>query len=270
MRRSSTFIGASPTSRARLERRQATTPRWACRASREEAAASLKSLQRRADAVHAAAHPLGHGAPCRRDPRLSRLARLRAAALLLRAKAVRDDVGRAERGGDARRPVPTRIDIPICSSFLRPSRKWRWQLPSRARLLSDAVAVAAKSEVEDRDVAAFRSDAPLRMLVTRRTAHDRVMAVQYILADLGYLARQNFIGNLGTATGAPSGRFKSQRLAGDRRLHRRAGEPSLSRSGQDRAAGGASLRQARLQRVFDLPISFRDPAVSLGTMSSPW
>ena len=53
---------------------------------REEAAASLQPLQRRADAVHAAADPLRHRAPCRRDPRLSRLAWLRAAPLFLRAK----------------------------------------------------------------------------------------------------------------------------------------------------------------------------------------
>ena len=46
------------------------------------------------------------------------------------------------------------------------------------RLLSDAVEVAKSDLREDRDyTAAFRSDAPLRILVTRRTAHDRVMVL---------------------------------------------------------------------------------------------
>ena len=123
-----------------------------------------------------------------------------------------------------------------------------------------------KAKIDDHAVAAFRSDAPLRMLVTRRTAHDRVMAVQYMLADLGYLARQNFIGNLGPATGSAirafqkanglpvTGAFTDELVS---QVYRAAGKT-------EPPEGHLFVRQG-FKRVFDLPISFRDPAVSLGT-----
>ena len=165
------------------------------------------------------------------------------------------------------RPVPTPIEHP--NLFELPPPKPQVAMAASVavpRLLSDAVAVAAKSEVEDRAVAAFRSDAPLRMLVTRRTAHDRVMAVQYMLADLGYLARQNFIGNLGPATGSAIRAFQkangfpvtgafTDELASQ--VYRAAGKT-------EPPEGHLFVRQG-FKRVFDLPISFRDPAVPLGT-----
>ena len=165
------------------------------------------------------------------------------------------------------RPVPTPIEHPNLFE-LPPSKPQVAMAASVAvpRLLTDAVAVAAKSEVEDHAVAAFRSDAPLRMLVTRRTAHDRVMAVQYMLADLGYLARQNFIGNLGPATGSAirafqkangfpvTGAFTDELVS---QVYRAAGKT-------EPPEGHLFVRQG-FKRVFDLPISFRDPAVPLGT-----
>ena len=134
------------------------------------------------------------------------------------------------------------------------------------RLLTDAVAVAAKSEVEDRAVAAFRSDAPLRMLVTRRTAHDRVMAVQSMLADLGYLARQNFIGNLGPATGSAIRAFqKANGLPVTGAFTDELASEVYRAAGKTEPPEGHLFVRQRFKRVFDLPISFRDPAVSLGT-----
>ena len=165
------------------------------------------------------------------------------------------------------RPVPTPIEHP--NLFELPPPKPQVAMAASVavpRLLTDAVAVAAESEVEDHAVAAFRSDAPLRMLVTRRTAHDRVMAVQYMLADLGYLARQNFIGNLGPATGNAirafqkanglpvTGAFTDELVS---EVYRAAGKT-------EPPEGHLFVRQG-FKRVFDLPISFRDPAVSLGT-----
>src|SRR5262245_7949682 len=44
------------------------------------------------------------------------------------------------------------------------------------------------------------SSAPLRILVTRETGRDRIIAVQYVLSSMGYLTRQNFSGRLGTET----------------------------------------------------------------------
>lgn len=165
------------------------------------------------------------------------------------------------------RPVPTRIEHP--NLFELPSPKPQVAMAASVavpRLLTDAVAGAAESEDEDRAAAAFRSDAPLRMLVTRRTAHDRVMAVQNMFADMGYLRRQNFTGNLGSATGnairafqrvngvPATGAFTDELVS---QIYRAAGttEPP---------EGHLFVRQG-FNRVFDLPISFRDPGVPLGT-----
>ena len=165
------------------------------------------------------------------------------------------------------RLVPTRIEHP--NLFELPPHKPQVAMAASVavpRLLTDAVAVAAESEDDNHAVAAFRSDAPLRMLVTRRTAHDRVMAVQYMLADLGYLARQNFIGNLGPATGSAirafqkanglpvTGAFTDELVSQVYRAARKTEPPE----------GHLFVRQG-FKRVFDRPISFRDPAVSLGS-----
>ena len=45
-----------------------------------------------------------------------------------------------------------------------------------------------------------RSTAPLRILVTRRTESDRIIGVQRLLSDMGYLEAQDFDGTLGKAT----------------------------------------------------------------------
>ena len=165
------------------------------------------------------------------------------------------------------RPVPTRIEHP--NLFELPPPKPPVAMAASVavpRLLTDAVAVSTESDDDDHAIAAFHSDAPLRMLVTRRTAHDRVMAVQSMLADLGYLARQNFIGNLGPATGNAirafqkanglpvTGAFTDELV---RQVYRAAGKT-------EPPEGHLFVRQG-FKRVFDLPISFRDPAVSLGT-----
>ena len=165
------------------------------------------------------------------------------------------------------RPVPTRIEHP--NLFELPPPKPQVAMAASVavpRLLTDAVAVAAKSEVEDRAVAAFRSDAPLRMLVTRRTAHDRVMAVQSMLADLGYLARQNFIGNLGPATGSAIRAFqKANGLPVTGAFTDELASEVYRAAGKTEPPEGHLFVRQRFKRVFDLPISFRDPAVSLGT-----
>jgi peptidoglycan hydrolase-like protein with peptidoglycan-binding domain len=111
-----------------------------------------------------------------------------------------------------------------------------------------------------------RSTAPLRILVTRRTQRDRIIGVQQILADMGYLMPQDFDGTLGRAsvtamkafqkanempeTGAFTDEFvaKVYAVAGK-------GEPP---------AGHLFVRQ-EFGRVFDAPVSFRDPEKPLGT-----
>jgi uncharacterized protein YjbI with pentapeptide repeats/lipoprotein-anchoring transpeptidase ErfK/SrfK/peptidoglycan hydrolase-like protein with peptidoglycan-binding domain len=165
------------------------------------------------------------------------------------------------------RPVPRLIEHP--NLFELPPPKPQVAMAASVavpRLLSDAVAVAAKSGDQDRAATAFRSDAPLRILVTRRTAHDRVIAVQYMLADMGYLPRQKFTGKLGTATGNAVRAFQranglpetggfTDELA--KQVYKVAGKP-------EPPEGHLFMRQD-FNRVFDVPIIFRNPEVSLGT-----
>lgn len=164
------------------------------------------------------------------------------------------------------RPVPTRIAHP--NLFELPSPKPQVAMAASVavpRLLTDAVAGAAEGDVQTR-AASFRSDAPLRMLVTRRTAHDRVMAVQYMLADLGYLARQNFIGNLGPATGNAIRAFqKANGLQATGAFTDELVSQVYRAAGQTEPPEGHLFVRQGFKRVFDLPISFRDPKASLGT-----
>jgi uncharacterized protein YjbI with pentapeptide repeats/lipoprotein-anchoring transpeptidase ErfK/SrfK/peptidoglycan hydrolase-like protein with peptidoglycan-binding domain len=163
-------------------------------------------------------------------------------------------------------PVPARIEHP--NLFELPSPKPQVAMAASVavpRLLTDAVAGAAESEAQTR-AASFRSDAPLRILVTRRTAHDRVMAVQYMLADLGYLARQNFIGNLGPATGSAIRAFqKANGLPVTGAFTDGLVSEVYRAAGKIEPPEGHLFVRQGFKRVFDLPISFRDPGVSLGT-----
>jgi peptidoglycan hydrolase-like protein with peptidoglycan-binding domain len=111
-----------------------------------------------------------------------------------------------------------------------------------------------------------RSNAPLRILVTRRTQRNRIMAVQNILADLGYLGRQDFDGTFGKPTvmaikafqkanGMPeSGAFTDELV---KKVYEVAGkgEPPL---------GHIYVRQ-EFGRVFDAPVGLRNPDEPLGT-----
>jgi peptidoglycan hydrolase-like protein with peptidoglycan-binding domain len=111
-----------------------------------------------------------------------------------------------------------------------------------------------------------RSTAPLRILVTRRTQSDRIIGVQKILSDMGYLEAQNFDGTLGKATAnaikvfqrnngmAETGTFNEELV---KKVYAVAGkgEPPL---------GHLFVRQ-EFGRLFDGPITFKDPETPLGT-----
>jgi peptidoglycan hydrolase-like protein with peptidoglycan-binding domain len=111
-----------------------------------------------------------------------------------------------------------------------------------------------------------RSTAPLRILVTRRTQSDRIIGVQKILSDMGYLEAQNFDGTLGKATAnaikvfqrnngmADTGTFNEELV---RKVYAVAGkgEPPV---------GHLFVRQ-EFGRLFDGPVTFKDPETPLGT-----
>ena len=111
-----------------------------------------------------------------------------------------------------------------------------------------------------------RSTAPLRVLVTRRTKRDRMIGVQQILSQLGYLEAQNFDGTFGRTTAraikefqkanglSATGAFKDELVAIIYHVARKIEPPE----------GHLFVRQ-EFGRVFDAPVSFKDPETPLGT-----
>jgi peptidoglycan hydrolase-like protein with peptidoglycan-binding domain len=111
-----------------------------------------------------------------------------------------------------------------------------------------------------------RSNAPLRILVTRRTQRDRIIAVQNILAELGYLDRQEFDGTFGKPTVTAIKAFQKANGMQEtgafidelvNKVYEVAGkgEPPL---------GHIYVRQ-EFSRVFDAPVGLRNPDEPLGT-----
>jgi peptidoglycan hydrolase-like protein with peptidoglycan-binding domain len=111
-----------------------------------------------------------------------------------------------------------------------------------------------------------RSKAPLRILVTRRTQHDRIIGLQQILFDMGYLPPQDFDGTLGRATANAIKTFQKANAMPEtgafsedlvRKVYQVAGkgEPPI---------GHMFVRQ-EFGRVFDAPVNFKDPETPLGT-----
>ena len=111
-----------------------------------------------------------------------------------------------------------------------------------------------------------RSTAPLRILVTRRTQRDRVIGVQQIFADMGYLERLEFDGTLGKPTVVAIKKFQAangmpETGAMNEELIRKVYE--VGGKGEP-PAGHIYVRQ-EFGRVFDAPVSFKDPETPLGT-----
>jgi hypothetical protein len=130
--------------------------------------------------------------------------------------------------------------------------------------------VAAKLDAGAKAVAVLaaepRSTAPLRILVTRRSQRDRIIGVQQILANMGYLAPQDFDGTLGKESAAAIKTFQrnngmpetgafTDELVNKVYAVAGKGEPPV---------GHLFVRQ-EFGRVFDAPISIRDPETPLGT-----
>jgi peptidoglycan hydrolase-like protein with peptidoglycan-binding domain len=130
--------------------------------------------------------------------------------------------------------------------------------------------VAAKLRAGAKEAAILaaepRSTAPLRILVTRRTKRDRIIGVQHILSELGYLEPQDFDGTFGRATAnaikafqkandmAPTGAFNDELVA---KVYQVAGKGVPPE-------GHLFVRQ-EFGQVFDAPVSFKDPETPLGT-----
>jgi lipoprotein-anchoring transpeptidase ErfK/SrfK/peptidoglycan hydrolase-like protein with peptidoglycan-binding domain len=111
-----------------------------------------------------------------------------------------------------------------------------------------------------------RSNAPLRILITKRTQRDRIVGVQNILASMGYLEKQNFDGTLGRPTITA---IKAFQKANDIRETGAFTDGLVKKvyevSGQgEPPIGHLFVRQER-GRLFDAPVSYKNPDEPLGT-----
>ena len=111
-----------------------------------------------------------------------------------------------------------------------------------------------------------RSTAPLRILVTRRTQRDRIIGVQHIFAELGYLMPQDFDGTLGKATVSAIKQFqKANGMPETGAFNDELVNKVYAVSGKGAPPAGHLWVRQEFGRVFDVPVSFKDPETPLGT-----
>jgi peptidoglycan hydrolase-like protein with peptidoglycan-binding domain len=130
----------------------------------------------------------------------------------------------------------------------------------------------------DRSAAVAGDDAPaapLRILITRRTERDRIIAVQYQLASLGYLKPQNFTGRLGAETAAAITAFqKANKLKQTGAFTNDLAKEVYRVSGKAEPPEGHLFVRKDFRHVLDRPVGIGNPAQKLGThvftsMTSP-
>jgi peptidoglycan hydrolase-like protein with peptidoglycan-binding domain len=119
----------------------------------------------------------------------------------------------------------------------------------------------------DADFAADNAPtAPLRILITRRTERDRIIAAQYLLASLGYLKPQNFTGRLGAETTDAIKAFeKANGLKQTGAFSEEIAKALYRVSGKTEPPEGHLFVRQDFRRVFDLPVGIGDPKRTLGT-----
>ncbi len=130
--------------------------------------------------------------------------------------------------------------------------------------------VAAKLMAGAKEVAILaaepRSTAPLRILVTRRTQRDRIIGVQQIFANMGYLEPQAFDGTLGKATVNAIKEFqKANGMPETGTLNEELAKKVYAAAGKGEPPAGHLYVRQEFGRVFDEPVSFKDPETPLGT-----
>ena len=111
-----------------------------------------------------------------------------------------------------------------------------------------------------------RSDAPLRMLLTRRTQRDRIIGVQTIFASLGYLPAQDFDGTMGKATIAAVKAFqKANNMAETGTFNEELVKKVYEVAGKGEPPAGHLYVRQEFDDVFDTAVSFRNAEEPLGT-----
>ena len=107
---------------------------------------------------------------------------------------------------------------------------------------------------------------PLRILVTRQTERDKIIAVQNMLAAMGYLERQRFTGRLGAATSAAIKAFqKANGLRETGAFTEEVAKLVYAAAGVKEAPAGRIFVRQDFRRVFDAPVEILDAGRPLGT-----
>ena len=149
-------------------------------------------------------------------------------------------------------PVAAPIEIAAATPDLPP--------PAAAAKLNAGVDAAAVQAAEP------RSDAPLRILLTRRTQRDRIVGVQQILASMGYLPPQNFDGTMGKATiGAVKDFQKANGMRETGAFNDELVKKVYEVAGKGEPPAGHLYVRQDLDDVFDTAVSFRNAEEPLGT-----
>jgi peptidoglycan hydrolase-like protein with peptidoglycan-binding domain len=111
-----------------------------------------------------------------------------------------------------------------------------------------------------------RSTAPLRILVTRRNQKDRIIGLQQVLADMGYLDEQEFDGTIGKASVAA---FKTFQRNNGLPETGAVSEELISKvyevAGKGQPPVGHLFVRQEFAKLFDAPVNFKDPETPLGT-----
>jgi lipoprotein-anchoring transpeptidase ErfK/SrfK/peptidoglycan hydrolase-like protein with peptidoglycan-binding domain len=111
-----------------------------------------------------------------------------------------------------------------------------------------------------------RSTAPLRILVTRRTQSDRIIGVQKLLSEMGYLEAQDFDGTLGKATASAIKAFqKANGMAESGTFNEDLVKKVYEVAGKGEPPVGHLFVRQEFGRLFDGPVTFKDPETPLGT-----
>ncbi len=102
--------------------------------------------------------------------------------------------------------------------------------------------------------------------MTRRTQRDRVIGVQRILADLGYLDPQDFDGTLGTATAKAIKAFqKANNMPESGAFTDDLVKKVYEVAGKGEPPVGHIFVRQEFSRVFDAPVGLTNPDEPLGT-----
>jgi uncharacterized protein YjbI with pentapeptide repeats/lipoprotein-anchoring transpeptidase ErfK/SrfK/peptidoglycan hydrolase-like protein with peptidoglycan-binding domain len=108
--------------------------------------------------------------------------------------------------------------------------------------------------------------APLRILITRRTERDRIIAMQYLLASLGYLKPQKFTGRIGDETiGAIKAFQKANGLRGTGAYSSELARQVHLAAGTSEAPPAHLYVRQDFRDLFDVPVALRNPERPLGT-----